>query len=194
MAGIPGVDEATLPPSNGRAFSIVCGREGAAVAVHNRSIESAEATAALVRAEKDCPKAVAIPGDVTGEFGTKQRICWVDSKSDSSVVPSRLMSSRLASLRSTSNSRRGRQKDHFLSCRTTRRRSRRHRRQRRRFKGRRRPQSLRRRPRVRHQAQLCLALYGLQVRRAPFETRWIHRLDFQRRLQHAHRCYSIRCH
>lgn len=63
---LPGVDPATIPPSNGRAISVLAGREGAAVAVHNRTVQSAEATAALVRAENDCPKAVAIPGDVTG--------------------------------------------------------------------------------------------------------------------------------
>lgn len=74
MDGIPGIDMETLPPSNGRAFSIVCGREGAAVAVHNRSLESAEATAELVRKEKDCPMAVSIAGDVTVEEEVKKII------------------------------------------------------------------------------------------------------------------------
>lgn len=72
---IPGVDVDSLPPSNGRAFSIICAREGAMVAVHNRTLESAEATASLARKEKDCPLSVALEGDVTGEDSFQHCLC-----------------------------------------------------------------------------------------------------------------------
>jgi NAD(P)-dependent dehydrogenase (short-subunit alcohol dehydrogenase family) len=44
------------------------------VAVHNRTLQSAEGTASLVRSEKDCPKAVAIEGDVTIEEKVREII------------------------------------------------------------------------------------------------------------------------
>ncbi|KAI9003945.1 short-chain dehydrogenase [Hyaloraphidium curvatum] len=69
---VPGEEPATSPPGNGRAISIICGREGAAVAVHNRTQEGAEATAELVRQEQACPKAVALAGDVADEENVKR--------------------------------------------------------------------------------------------------------------------------
>ncbi|KAI9003961.1 short-chain alcohol dehydrogenase like protein [Hyaloraphidium curvatum] len=69
---VPGEEPATSPPGNGRAISIICGREGAAVAVHNRTQEGAEATAQLVRQEQACPKAVALAGDVADEENVKR--------------------------------------------------------------------------------------------------------------------------
>jgi NAD(P)-dependent dehydrogenase (short-subunit alcohol dehydrogenase family) len=65
-------DEAHRSPGNGRAIAIICGREGAAVAVHNRTLEGAEATAVLVRAEPGCPEAVALAGDVDVEEDVKR--------------------------------------------------------------------------------------------------------------------------
>jgi NAD(P)-dependent dehydrogenase (short-subunit alcohol dehydrogenase family) len=44
-------DDPDAPPGNGRATAILAGRAGAAVAVADRELESAEETAALVRAE-----------------------------------------------------------------------------------------------------------------------------------------------
>ncbi|KAI9014245.1 short-chain alcohol dehydrogenase like protein [Hyaloraphidium curvatum] len=65
-------EDASAPPGNGRAMCIVFGREGAAVAVHNRTVEGAEATAELVRMEDACPLAVALGGDVTVEEDVKR--------------------------------------------------------------------------------------------------------------------------
>jgi NAD(P)-dependent dehydrogenase (short-subunit alcohol dehydrogenase family) len=59
------VDAATDPVGNGRAMSILFAREGAAVAIADRSRAAAEATAALVRAEGASP--VVIEADIGRE-------------------------------------------------------------------------------------------------------------------------------
>jgi NAD(P)-dependent dehydrogenase (short-subunit alcohol dehydrogenase family) len=53
------------PVGNGRAISITCAREGAAVAVADLVLRSAEETAALVR--KEGTKAIALAGDASVE-------------------------------------------------------------------------------------------------------------------------------
>src|SRR4051812_48736150 len=58
-------DAATDPVGNGRAMSLLFGREGAAVAVADRNIESAQDTVSL--AETEGSRAVAIAADVTIE-------------------------------------------------------------------------------------------------------------------------------
>ncbi|KAI9019640.1 oxidoreductase [Hyaloraphidium curvatum] len=65
-------DDPARSPGNGRAISVICGREGAAVAVHNRTVESAEATAAIVRGEPACPLAIPLAGDVTVDDDVKR--------------------------------------------------------------------------------------------------------------------------
>jgi NAD(P)-dependent dehydrogenase (short-subunit alcohol dehydrogenase family) len=59
------VDAATDPVGNGRAMSILFAREGARVAVADRSREAAEATCALIRAEGG--EALVIEADIARE-------------------------------------------------------------------------------------------------------------------------------
>src|SRR5215470_16513807 len=58
-------DAATDPIGNGRAMSILCAREGAAVAVADRDVASAEQTAERIRGERG--HAVVIEADVARE-------------------------------------------------------------------------------------------------------------------------------
>ena len=59
-------------PGNGRAISILAGREGAAVAVADLSLDSAEDTALLVR--KEGVEAVAIQADATDEDDVRRML------------------------------------------------------------------------------------------------------------------------
>lgn len=59
------IGEADTPIGNGRAISVLCAREGAAVAVADRDLASAEATVSLI--EKENNQAFAIEADATKE-------------------------------------------------------------------------------------------------------------------------------
>jgi NAD(P)-dependent dehydrogenase (short-subunit alcohol dehydrogenase family) len=59
------VDAATDPIGNGRAISLLCGREGAHVAVADRNEESAQDTVEMIR--KEGGRAFAISADITDE-------------------------------------------------------------------------------------------------------------------------------
>ncbi len=59
------VDAATDPIGNGRAISLLCGREGAHVAVADRNEDSAQDTVEMIR--KEGGRAFAISADITDE-------------------------------------------------------------------------------------------------------------------------------
>lgn len=66
------IGEADAPIGNGRAMSVLFAREGAAVAVADRSGESAAATVSLI--EKENGRAFAIEADVTREEDVRRMI------------------------------------------------------------------------------------------------------------------------
>jgi NAD(P)-dependent dehydrogenase (short-subunit alcohol dehydrogenase family) len=66
------IGEADTPIGNGRAMSVLFAREGAAVAVADRSEESAAATVSLI--EKENNSAFAIAADVTNEGDVRRMI------------------------------------------------------------------------------------------------------------------------
>jgi len=66
------IGDTDTPIGNGRAMSVLFAREGAAVAVADRSEESAAATVSLI--EKENNQAFAIAADVTGENDVKRMI------------------------------------------------------------------------------------------------------------------------
>jgi NAD(P)-dependent dehydrogenase (short-subunit alcohol dehydrogenase family) len=66
------IGEAETPIGNGRAMSVLFAREGAAVAVADRSEESAAATVSLI--EKENNSAFAVAADVTSEDDVRRMI------------------------------------------------------------------------------------------------------------------------
>jgi NAD(P)-dependent dehydrogenase (short-subunit alcohol dehydrogenase family) len=66
------IGEAETPVGNGRAMSVLFAREGAAVAVADRSEESAAATVSLI--EKENNSAFAVAADVTSEDDVRRMI------------------------------------------------------------------------------------------------------------------------
>jgi NAD(P)-dependent dehydrogenase (short-subunit alcohol dehydrogenase family) len=66
------VDPRTDPIGNGRAISVLCGREGAHVAVVDKVLESAEETATMIG--HDGGRAVAIQADITSEADVQRMI------------------------------------------------------------------------------------------------------------------------
>lgn len=66
------IGEADTPIGNGRAMSVLFAREGAAVAVADRSEESAAATVSLI--EKENNSAFAIAADVTNEGDVRRMV------------------------------------------------------------------------------------------------------------------------